>query len=71
MLDEEDPTTITAGSIVTVTVNLVRNVLGVPFDKDFAPAESLYEDDPPKIDENVEEDEHDDKEDKQVSCVRV
>ncbi|XP_025097112.1 translocation protein SEC63 homolog [Pomacea canaliculata] len=65
VLDEEDPTTITAGSIVTVTVNLVRNVLGVPFDKDFAPAESLYEDDPPKIDENVEEDEHDDKEDKQ------
>ncbi|XP_076444580.1 translocation protein SEC63 homolog isoform X2 [Babylonia areolata] len=64
VLDEED-TTITVGSIVTVTVNLVRKDMVGLFDKEIAAVEQIEEDDGPLNgngdDEADEEDEHDEK----------
>ncbi|KAL8586617.1 hypothetical protein ACOMHN_040125 [Nucella lapillus] len=64
VLDEED-STITVGSIVTVTVNLVRRDMVTLFDKEIAAVEHMEEEDGPLNgngeDEADEDEEHDDK----------
>ena len=69
MLDEED-TTITVGSIVTVTVNLVRNDMSVLFDNEIPAIEQIDEDEM-AINGNADEDgdEDEDHDERQVLAV--
>ena len=66
MLDEED-TTITVGSIVTVTVNLVRRDMSVLFDNEIPAIEQIDEDET-AINVNADEDgdEDEDHDERQV-----
>ena len=69
VLDEED-TTITVGSIVTVTVNLVRKDMSVLFDNEIPAIEQIDEDETAIIgnaDEDGDEDE--DHDERQVLAV--